>query len=93
MAAAGGGVVPAGTLAADARRALLRLLMAVMNFLEINGADLHTHPIYLALAKSAILRFNGDLIFLTADAIDNMTHDNPTTHSEVKLKMAYKLQL
>jgi len=40
-----------------------------------------------------ILRFNGDFIFLTADAIDKMTYDDPTTHREVNLKMAYKLQL
>ena len=49
MADAGGkGIVPAGTLAADARRDSVRLLMAVTRFLEIDVANLHAHPIHLA---------------------------------------------
>jgi len=34
-----------------------------------------------------------DFIFLTADAIDKLTYDNPTTGMEVNLEMAYKSQL
>jgi len=94
MATARGGVVPtARTLAAVARRDSLRSLTAVMDKLEIHSTVLHDHPIYLALVKSEILRFNGDFIFLMADAIDKMMDDDPTTHREVNLKMAYKLQL
>jgi len=94
MATAGGGVVPAaGTVATDARRDSLRLLTVVMDKLEIHRAVVHTRPIHLALQKSAILCWNGDFIFLTADAINKMTCGGPTAHMEIHLEMAHKLQL
>ena len=43
--ASGGGTVPAGTVVADARCNLLRSLTVVKNFLEIDGVNLHAHPI------------------------------------------------
>jgi len=64
-----------------------------MDKLEIDRAIVHTHPIHLALQKSAILRWNEDFIFLIVDGIDKMTCDDPTAHMEVNLKMAHKLQL
>jgi len=71
----------------------LRLLTAVMNKLEISRADVDTHPISLALQKSAILHWNGDFIYLSADAIDKLTYDDPSTGAEVNLEMAHKLLL
>jgi len=64
-----------------------------MRKLEISRADIDDHLISLALQKSAVLRWNGDFIYLTADAIDKLTYDNPNTSAEVNLPMAYKLQL
>jgi len=64
-----------------------------MRKLEISCADIDDHPISLALHKSAILRWNGDFIYLTADAVDKLTHNDPSAGAEVNLKMTHKLQL
>jgi len=72
-----GGVLVGGPLRTEQQLDSLRLLTAIMNKLEINRADVNDHPISLALQKSAILRWNGDFVFLTADAIDKLTHDDP----------------
>jgi len=65
-----------------------------MDKLEISRANVHTHPISLALQKAAILRWNGDFICLTADAIDKLTYNDPTAGGvETDLQMACKLQL
>jgi len=71
----------------------LQLLTAVMKKLEISRADVDYHPISLALQKSVILRWNGDFICLTADAIDKLTYDDPSAGAEVDHEMAHKLQL
>jgi len=65
-----------------------------MDKLEIPRADINTHPISLALQKAAILCWNGDFIYLTADAIDKLTYNDPRAGgAETNLQMAYKLQL
>jgi len=65
-----------------------------MNKLEIPRADFRTHPTSLALQKAAILRWNRDFICLTADAINKLTHNDPSAAgAETNLQMAYELQL
>jgi len=72
----------------------LRMLTALMNKLEISSADIRTHPMSLALQKAAILRWNGGFIYLTADAIDKLTKNDPSAGgAETNLQMACKLQL
>ena len=73
-AAAGRGTGPPLT---ESQRDTLQLLTALMNKLEIPRANITTHPITLALQKAAILRWNGDFIYLTADAIDKLTYNDP----------------
>jgi len=50
---------------------------ALVNKLEIPRADVTTHPMTLALQKAAILRWNGDFVCLTADAINKLTCNDP----------------
>jgi len=72
----------------------LRLLTALMDKLEISRANVHSHPISLALQKAAILCWNGDFIYLTADAIDKLTYNDPSAGgAETDLQMACKLQI
>jgi len=72
----------------------LRLVTALMNKLEISRADIRTHPMSLALQKAAILHWNGDFIYLTADAINKLTHNDPSAGgAETNLQMVYELQL
>jgi len=77
-----------GTVADEQRPDSLQLLTAIKNFLEIDGANLMTHPVCSALQKAAIVRFNGDFIFPTADAINSMTHETPAG-AKVKLEMVF----
>jgi len=78
----------------ESRLDTLRLLTALIEKLEIPRANISTHPISLALQKAAILRWNGDFIYLTADAIDKLTYNDPRAGgTETNLQMAYKLQL
>jgi len=69
----------------------LRLAQALIQKLEIDQATVSSHPIVRALRKAAIVRWNGDFIYLTADAIDKLTYDEGGV--ETNLQMAYKLQL
>jgi len=90
-AAAGRGPRPALT---ESQIDTLRLLTAPMDKLEISRANIHAHPISLALQKAAILRWNGDFVYLTVDAIDKLTYNDPTAGGvETNLQMAHKLQL
>jgi len=78
----------------ESRLDTLRMLIALIEKLEIPRANNTTHPITLALQKAAILRWNGDFIYLTADAIDKLTYNDPRAGgAETNLQMAYKLQL
>jgi len=87
MATAGGAVMT------ESQIDTLRLASALSNKLEIDRAVVNSHPIVRALRKAAIFRWNGDFIYLTADAIDKLTYDDPVTGTETNLQMAYKLQL
>jgi len=70
----------------------LRLATAIGVKLEIEEADLKAHPIVRAsLYKAAITRFNGDFIYLTADAIDKLTYTAKGV--ETPLPLGNKLQL
>jgi len=92
-AAAGRGTGPPPT---ESQLDALRLLTALtsMNKLEIDCANINAHPISLALQKAAILRWNGDFIYLTADVIDKLTCNDPRTGgAETNLQMAHELQL
>jgi len=82
-----------GPVLAESQLDALRLLTAIMRKLEISGADIDDHPILLTPRKSAILRWNGDFIFLTADAINKLTCDDPGAGVEVNLETAHKSQL
>jgi len=87
--AAGGLAVPAGTATAppvaEDRFDTLRLLAALMTFMEIPDADLATHPVHLVLRKAVICRFDGDFVHLMAEAIEDLMHQTrPAT--EVKLE-------
>jgi len=89
--AAGRGTGPPLT---ESQRDTLQLLTALMNKLEIARANANAHPISLALQKAAILRWNGDFIHLAADAINELTHNDPRAGgAETNLQMACKLQL
>ena len=90
-APAGGGPGPVLT---ESQIDALRLLTALMNKLEISSADICAHPTSLAPQKAAILRWNGDFVYSTADAIDRLTYNDPGAGgAETDLQMAYKLQL
>jgi len=82
-----------GRVLTEVQLDVLRLLTAVMNKLEISRANIDAHPISLVPQKSAVFRWNGDFVCLTADAINKMTHDDPDAGAEVNLEMAHKLQL
>jgi len=70
------------------------LLTALVDKLEISRANVHAHPMSLAPQKAAILRWNGDFICLTADAIDKSTCDDPSAGgAKTDLQMAHKSQL
>jgi len=95
---AGRGPAPAGRgpgpVLTESQIDTLRMVTALMNKLEIPRADIYTHPTSLALQKAAILRWNGDFIYLTADAIDKLTYNDPDAGgAETNLQMAHKLQL
>ena len=96
--AAGRGPAPAGRgprpVFMESQVDTLRLATALMNKLEISRANITRHPITLALQKAAILRWNGDFIYLTAEAIDKLTYNDPgAAGAETNLQMACKLQL
>jgi len=71
----------------------LRLLTALVNKLEIARANIHARLISLALQKAAILCWNGDFVYLTADAINKLTCNDPGTGAETNLQMAHELEL
>jgi len=73
-ATAGGGPRPPLT---ESQLDTLRMVTALVNKLEIPRADVTTHPMTLALQKAAILRWNGDFVCLTADAINKLTCNDP----------------
>ena len=57
----------------NARRWCRTWFVEIVDFLEIDGANLHAHPICLALGKHAILPFNGD--FVCSDGDCNWQHN------------------
>jgi len=97
-AAAGRGPVPAGRgpgpVLTDAQIDTLRMVTALVTKLEIPRADISAHPTALASQKAAILRWNGDFVHFAADAIDELTCNDPGAGSdETDLQMAHELQL
>ena len=87
-----GGGTSGGRVLTESDRDMSRLLTILYRLLEIPRHEVVSHPIYQALRKAALVRWNGDFIHLTADLIDQLVYDD-ARGIEVKLEMSYKLQL
>ena len=71
-----GGGTSGGRALTESELDMNRLLTILYRLLEIPKDDVTTHPIYLALRKAALVRWNGDFIHLTADLIDQLVYDD-----------------